>query len=63
MQSEDSMTGTEDTDGKGGGNKVRLYEGCLTGAPKDLLVDLSQEHPLQCVELSGHLLGEVLQVC
>lgn len=28
----------------------------------DILVDLSQEHPLQSVKLSRHLLGEVLQV-
>ena len=28
----------------------------------DVLIDLSQEHALERVELSGHLLGEVLQV-
>lgn len=33
------------------------------GAWMDILVDLSQKHALQSVELSRHLLGEVLQVC
>lgn len=27
-----------------------------------LLIDLGKEHALECVELCGHLLGEVLQV-
>lgn len=29
---------------------------------EDVLVDLSQEHALQSIELGRHLLGEVLQV-
>lgn len=36
--------------------------GAKVGNLSFILVDLSQEHSLQGVELGGHLLGEVLQI-
>lgn len=40
----------------------RLERSSKTGRSVDVLVDLSQEHSLESVELRRHLLGEVLEV-